>query len=747
MNASIIRGRKKILFYSISVIIPFFFLVLLEVLLRLFSFGDDLSLFKDSSDPRYYEINRQVGERYFNKYSHTTPLSDKFLKQKPPNGYRIFVMGESTVQGFPYDANLAFSRILHRRLQDIFHERFIEVVNLGLTAINSYTLLDFTDEMLEQQPDLVLIYAGHNEYYGALGVASMENGSIPQWLKKLHLKLIHFRTYQLLQRGIGNIFNSANPTAQREISATLMEKMVGRNLIPYRSAIYKEGIIQFSENMSAMLQKIKDAHIHIIISDLVSNVRDLSPFQSVSFESFSKADSIYTRAQQLEANHFYDEAKREYLRAKDLDVIRFRASEDLNSVILNLADSLNIFHISLKSLFEHFSLNSLVGNNLMTDHLHPNIDGYFLMTEGFLNAIRENRLIDNNWDLLKVLPWTYYRNNWGFTELDSMIGDIRIKHLKAGWPFQPDSIVNSFRSTYKPHGIVDSLAYTTVMYGNMNATMGHKKLATYYQSLGDLKRASKEYLSIAYISPLDVSSYYYASDLAFKAKEYEPAIRYLQESPGADTSSYAQLTLASIYHSQKKNKEALTCIQRLQENNLNENILLQAQKLKYNIQKDSGLDSDAENTLANIKKIEPAFGESVREKNLIILIPNKIKPYLEKAEALRKNGQLTEALSVLKEANTIREIAYTNLLIGKLLFSQKNVEALQYFEKAHREIKDDPSLIYCLSVLYMIKRDIPKAKAAIEEFERLKGKNYPQTEQLRSLFEKTAAEGKRNHTK
>jgi hypothetical protein len=215
--------------------------------------------------------------------------------------------------------------------------------------------------------------------------------------------------------------------------------------------------------MSAMLQKIKDSHTHIIISDLVSNVRDLPPFQSVSFESYSKADSVYTQARQLEANHFYDEAKKEYLRAKDLDVIRFRASEDLNSVISNLADSLNIFRVSIKSLFEQFSSNSLIGNNLMTDHLHPNIDGYFLMTEGFMNAILKNRLIGNNWDSLKVLPWMYYRSNWGFTELDSMIADIRIKHLKAGWPFQPDSIVNSFRSTYKPYGIVDSLAYTTVM--------------------------------------------------------------------------------------------------------------------------------------------------------------------------------------------------------------------------------------------------------------------------------------------
>lgn len=196
------------------------------------------------------------------------------------------------------------------------------------------------------------------------------------------------------------------------------------------------------------------------------------------------------------------------------------------------------------------------------------------------------------------------------------------------------------------------------------------------------------------------------------------------------------MTLASIYYAQKNNKGALACIDQLQKIHSNENNYLQVQKLKYNVQKDSGLSSDAEKTLADIKKAEPSFNESGGGKSLVVLIPNRIKPYLEKAETLRKNGQVSEAVAVLKEANNIREISYTNLLIGKLLFSQKNVEALYYLEKARREIKDDPSLVYCLSILYIIKRDIPKAKEAIDDFTRLEGKNHSQSERLRSLLRK-----------
>ena len=93
----ILKERKKILFYAVIILLPYLLLVLLELALRLFSFGNDLSLFVPDSNSRYYEINRHVGERFFSSLEHTTPLSERFLKEKPANGYRIFVLGESTV--------------------------------------------------------------------------------------------------------------------------------------------------------------------------------------------------------------------------------------------------------------------------------------------------------------------------------------------------------------------------------------------------------------------------------------------------------------------------------------------------------------------------------------------------------------------------------------------------------------------------------------------------------------------------
>jgi len=386
---------KKIFFSAIITIFPFILLAILELSLRLFSYGDDLSLFVSNSDPGYYEINRHVGERFFSKFEQTvpTPLLQYFLKEKPGNGFRIFVLGESSAQGFPYDANLAFTRILQRRLQDIFPDRTIEVVNLGMTAINSYALLDFADEILRQKPNAILIYTGHNEYYGALGVASMENGSIPVWAKKLRLRLIHLRTYQLLESGIVAIYKLVHPPTMDEAKATLMEKMVGKGFVPYHSTLYLQGLVQFTDNMGALLGKFKRAGVQVIVSDLVSNLRDNPPFRSMRFGIYPPADSLYHDAKQNEEDGFSDKAKEEYSMAKDLDIIRFRAPEDINAIITHLADSLGAYRVSMKFLFEEQSSNGIVGNNLMTDHLHPNIDGQFLVADGFLNAFREHGMI------------------------------------------------------------------------------------------------------------------------------------------------------------------------------------------------------------------------------------------------------------------------------------------------------------------------------------------------------------------
>src|SRR3569833_3709920 len=136
------------LFLFFALLLPALFFALLEGGLRLFDYGENLDLFIPApsgfSDKDFLMVNPNVAKRYFTKGAYTPQPPYEFMaKQKPPNGYRIVVMGESTTAGWPYHNNVVFSRVLNQRLADAIPDKYIEVVNVAFLVFYSYTLLDF----------------------------------------------------------------------------------------------------------------------------------------------------------------------------------------------------------------------------------------------------------------------------------------------------------------------------------------------------------------------------------------------------------------------------------------------------------------------------------------------------------------------------------------------------------------------------------------------------------------------------
>src|SRR5690554_765275 len=160
--------KKKILFYGITLSIPVLFFVVLELSLRSVNYLGNTDLFVDPKVTMgdYLVPNQNFAARYF-FYTNVIPgpSVDMFLQNKPENGYRIFAMGGSSAAAYPYGFNASFSRIVRDVLTDAMPNKKVEVVNVGISAVNSYTLFDQVDEILAQSPDAIMIYAGHNEFY------------------------------------------------------------------------------------------------------------------------------------------------------------------------------------------------------------------------------------------------------------------------------------------------------------------------------------------------------------------------------------------------------------------------------------------------------------------------------------------------------------------------------------------------------------------------------------------------------
>ena len=242
LNHTISPERKKI-FAILMMLLPVLFVLLLEFALRIVDYGDNYRLFEDHTlyGKEYRRCNHDFGKKYFNHVIYTTPGDELFLKEKPANGFRIFVIGSSTAVGFPYGSGVMFPRILHDRLQQSYPDKHIEVVNTAMTAINSYTFQDKIDDILHEEPDALLIYGGQNEFYGALGIGSKEALGNTRWIKILHLNLLEFKTYQWIRDLIyktSNLFHgNERPDETDASTTTLMEAIVNNRNIAFKSRL------------------------------------------------------------------------------------------------------------------------------------------------------------------------------------------------------------------------------------------------------------------------------------------------------------------------------------------------------------------------------------------------------------------------------------------------------------------------------------------------------------------------------
>ena len=152
-------SRTRI-YQLIALAIPFVFFAMLEGGLRFFDYGSETPLFIDypstnkSTAPQYLLPRPDVVKRYFPADSaapSVTIETNFFLKNKPDDALRIVVQGGSTAAGFPFGYGASIAGMLDYRLKQSFPDRTVEVINTALAAVNSYTVLDFVDEIIEQQ--------------------------------------------------------------------------------------------------------------------------------------------------------------------------------------------------------------------------------------------------------------------------------------------------------------------------------------------------------------------------------------------------------------------------------------------------------------------------------------------------------------------------------------------------------------------------------------------------------------------
>lgn len=514
-------SKNKLKWFKIlAMITPVVILILFELTLRFAGYGHNTDLFiRYPDDPSYWVMNKYASARYFSDTVNATKGNiEAFKVNKTANTVRLFVLGESTTAGYPYGHNGSFHRWLYYRLMNTYPGIHFEVINLSLTAVNSYTVLDFGKQLVDYKADAVLIYTGHNEYYGALGVGSTSHIANNRTLVRLVLQLRRSRIVQLIESCLRNLKSGTKTSVnQRE---NLMKRMAASQQIRYGSEEYNTGITQFQTNMDELCQVLQHRSIPVFLSTLVSNEKDQPPFISGGERANARAE--FKKADLLYASGNYGLAKQLFVKAKELDLLRFRAPDTLNRLITALAAKYkNVHLVDARKIFEAHSPHQVLGAETLLEHVHPNLYGYALLSEAFYQSIHQSKLIKATIgqemsfkDLLRRMP---------VTRMDSLYGAYTIMMLKSGWPFNEPIPVDYKRGNSLDEQLAGALAVNRISW-----TDAINQLFQQSMKSKDYKTALKAVEAALLESPQNITYKIYAARLSFDLGNFTDAVFYFK---------------------------------------------------------------------------------------------------------------------------------------------------------------------------------------------------------------------------
>jgi len=150
-------------------------------------------------------------------------------------------------------------------------------------------------------------------------------------------------------------------------------------------------------------------------------------------------------------------AKQAFLEAKEWDEIRFRAPEAINQHIRRFAEDNNIHLVDVQAVFEQQE------DNLFTDHLHPDNQGYGLIADAFFDVLQHH-------PQLPVIPADTPIILPGVDRMEETFAYLQIARLTGGYPFNKTISVDEenrqFQQLLEYHltsGYTDSLAVLLTM--------------------------------------------------------------------------------------------------------------------------------------------------------------------------------------------------------------------------------------------------------------------------------------------
>jgi tetratricopeptide (TPR) repeat protein len=398
-----------------------------------FGFASGQPLFlkkKNAAGAEVYETN-PVKLSHFNFQS--------FPARKAPGTFRVFALGGSTTYGHPWRDSTSFSAWLRALLEEADPSRRYEVINAGGISYASYRAARLAEELVRYEPDLFLVYNGHNEFLEERTYRAARE--VPAWLRDLSGRLDHTRTYSLMRRAV----QRARPAPAQPLSAEVddvLARTIGPSSYKRDDALRARVLEHYEASQKRVGLLAQSAGAAVIYLTTPSNEKDCSPFKSEptpglgeggnlrvkawlgtgeallaagpvenGAEAFAVLDSavrldprnaavLYAAGRAALAAGRPAEAKALFRRAIDEDICPLRALTPMRAIERRVARETGGGFVDFEDTLARAVRarqgqggNDVLGEPDFTDHVHLTVENYGLIARGILGEMRRMGLV------------------------------------------------------------------------------------------------------------------------------------------------------------------------------------------------------------------------------------------------------------------------------------------------------------------------------------------------------------------
>ena len=392
-------------------------------------FSSYVPLFVEQAGPdgETMMVTAKNKRRFFN--------SQRFARNKAAGTYRIFCAGGSTTFGRPYDDMTSFCGWLRAMLPKADPSREWELINAGGISYASYRVAVLMEELIRYEPDLFIIYSGHNEFLEHRTYARIVN--LPSSVRSWGAIMSHTRIYAAVKQSVDGLGGTSAGTVENRTNLpgeveTILDHSVGPESYHRDPQWQRQVLSHYHYNLLRMVDIAQSVGTKVILVTPASNLLDCSPFRSehrnglanaeqqewqVLFNQASKADAEgqgdealtaideaitvddryahahYLRGRILWKLQRYDEARTAFVRAIDEDICPLRAPRPMLDIIADVAQERSVPVVDFVALVERQSEHATPGENLFLDHVHPTIEANRQLAMALLAAMGEQGIV------------------------------------------------------------------------------------------------------------------------------------------------------------------------------------------------------------------------------------------------------------------------------------------------------------------------------------------------------------------